>query len=167
MHNLIKKIIIGVVVLIGVLLLVIGVMRSEFGNIKKFDSGGKSARDMMSNFKPGGNGYSTSVSIGTSSIANLGDFTFNISSDKKLIANISIKYKQNGIASWFSDDEKIKNEIIKKGTILRDAVINTMIGNTDARADSKKMRTELKNSINSELVEGQIEEVYFNKFIIQ
>ena len=168
-HELLRKSIIGIFSIIGVLLIILGVLKSDFRTVKKFEGGGKSPRDMMSSSSPKVNrsAYSTSVSIGSDSVANLGDFTFNVGGDKKLITNISLKYEQKGDKGWFSDDKKIKNEIMKKGTILRDATIDVMMGNPNLQADSTEMRNTLKKSINNKLNEGEIKEVYFNKFIIQ
>ena len=71
------------------------------------------------------------------------------------------------ISSPKDDFEKYKEEILKKSVILRDAAINTMLGNSVATANSKKMRKALKDTLNEQLSDSEIEEVYFNQFIIQ
>lgn len=151
--------------IIVLLLLVLGIKNSDFGNIKKYDSGGKSPREMMTKFI---NSSGMEVSITNDEVANLGDFVFNIAGDRKLIANISLKYKstvENN--SWFKSKDDIKKEIMKKSVILRDATIHTMLGSPIATANSEKMREELRDTLNSNLSTGEVIEVYFNKFIIQ
>ena len=144
-HTLLKKAVLVVIVLIGILLTIVGVLTSEFNTIKKFDSGGKSPRELMSRtISKASKQYNTQISVDTeNNMANLGDFTFNIGKDKKLIANISFKYSANKDTNWFEDDD-IKNEIMKKNIILRDTIINTMIEHTDISASSKRIKRELK-----------------------
>lgn len=178
LRHIVKQLITGIVVVIFLLLTAIGVISSDFNKIKKFDASDNKNKTEASHKKEAMNAKvkhqfhrakSMKIELNRdNSIANLGEFTFNISEDKKLIANISIKYKAKK-SSWFSfvNDKNIKEELLKKSVILRDATIDTMIGNANANANSKQMRADLKNNINEVLVEGEIEEVYFNKFIIQ
>ncbi len=167
--KIIKNAIIVVLSLIVVLFLILGVLSSDFTKLKKYDVAGKSPRDAVYNrtiLSSLSNGMK--VSISSDSKANLGDFVFNISGDKKLIANISIKYKPvKSEESWFNDSDEIKQEILKKGVILRDATINTMLGYSTASANNEKMREKLKETLNKTLTTCEIEEVYFNQFIIQ
>lgn len=169
-REIIKKASIFILSLIVILLLILGVQTSKFSDIKKYDSQDKSPRDIMAQAKRSSirsNGLE--VTIKSDTIANLGDFTFNIADDKKLVANISLKYKANDEdSSWFGDNnDKIKNEILKKSVILRDAAINTMLGSSTADVNSEKMRKTLKETLNKNLSSGEVEEVYFNQFIIQ
>ncbi|MCF6340466.1 MAG: flagellar basal body-associated FliL family protein [Sulfurimonas sp.] len=151
--------------IIVLLLLALGVKNSDFGNIKKYDNSGKSPRDMITKSI---SSSGMQVSITNDEIANLGDFIFNIAGDRKLIANISLKYKSNTKDnSWFGSKDDIKKEILKKSVILRDSTINTMLGNPIATANSEKMRKELSDTLNKNLSTGKVIEVYFNKFIIQ
>ena len=163
--EILKRAALGVTSLIVVLLLILGIKNSDFGKIAKYNKqDSKSGRDMKTRFISS-SGMKVTV---TNDIANLGDFTFNIAGDRKLIANISLKYKsKDGDESWFSNGDKSKKEILKKSVILRDAAINTMLGNSVATANSKKMRKALKDTLNEQLSDGEIEEVYFNQFIIQ
>jgi len=87
--------------------------------------------------------------------------------DRATLMNILESVFRSTIKRRFGDDENIENEIIKKSVFLRDAAINTMMGNTRAEANSEKIRRELKRELNKNLRCGEIEEVYFNKFIIQ
>lgn len=119
-EKIIKTAIIVVLSLIVVLLLILGVLSSDFTKLKKYDAAGKSPREILqsthtsSTFNDG-----MRVSISSDTKANLGDFVFNISGDKKLIANISIKYKPvKKENSWFSNNDEIKQEILKKGVVL-------------------------------------------------
>ena len=85
-----------------------------------------------------------------------------------LIADISLKYKPvTDDSSWFSSEDNIENELLKKSVILRDTAINTIMGDSIETADSDKMRYLLQDSLNNKLLHGEVEEVYFNKFIIQ
>ena len=171
MHKLIKKAILVVVILIVLLSMVVGILTSDFNKIKKFDSSNKSPRAMISSMNKSSKNryYNTEISIDSSNnMANLGDFTFNIGNEKMLIANISLKYKaytdSNG---WMNGNENIKKEILKKSAILRDAIIDTMIGSYDESSSEQRMKREIQRSVNKKISSGEIEEVYFNKFIFQ
>ncbi len=165
-REILKKASLVVASLIVILLLILGVKSSDFGKIAKYDQQDKSSpRERMSKSSfLSRNGMQ--VVIVSDNMANLGDFTFNISGDRKLIANIALKYKAND-TGWFSSKNDIKKEIIKKSVVLRDAAIDTMLGNSVETANSDTIRTALKNTLNKKLSEGEIEEVYFNQFIIQ
>ncbi|MCF6310727.1 MAG: flagellar basal body-associated FliL family protein [Sulfurimonas sp.] len=160
----IKNASIVVLLLIILLLMVLGVQNSDFGKIKKYNSKDGSPRDMMTKFI---NSSGMQVTVANNNMANLGDFTFNIAGDRKLIANISLKYKSIKDDSWFSGGDETKKEILNKSAILRDAAINTMLGSSVATANSKKMRKALRNTLNNNLSSAEVEEVYFNEFIIQ
>lgn len=171
-RTIIKKMSIFILLLIVILLLILGIQTSKFSNIKKYESD-KSPRDIMSQTRPSSSStknYSMEVTIVNDTIANLGDFTFNIAGNKKLVANISLKYKSNTKdSSWLGSDsnDDVKKEILQKSAILRDAAIGTMLGSSRVTADSSRMRKALKETLNSNLSAGRVEEVYFNKFIIQ
>ncbi|QOY53653.1 flagellar basal body-associated FliL family protein [Candidatus Sulfurimonas marisnigri] len=170
LRNFVKKTIFAVISLIILLLIIIGVRQSDFTNIKKYDSDDKSPREVVYNpNKITLNYYTTKVTLNNeNSLANLGDFVFNVAGDRKLIANISLKYKSNNTSeNWIQSDNNAGEEIVKKSVVLRDAIINTMIGNHNATVNSKKMRNDLKENINKNLSSGEIEEVYFNSFILQ
>ena len=98
-------------------------------------------------------------------MANLGDFTINIADGKKLIANISLKYKDHKESSWLSGSAT-EAEILKNGPVLRSAVVSAISG-SNATMHNNKMKKNIKDSLNKYLSNGEIEEVYFNKFIIQ
>ena len=66
--------------IIVLLLLVLGIKNSDFGSIKKYDSSGKSPREMMTKFI---SSSGMQVSITNDEVANLGDFVFNI--DRKSV----------------------------------------------------------------------------------
>lgn len=160
-----------VAALIMILLLILGIKSSDYTKLKKYDIEDKTLAESMSGYRTVvasvlRNGMQ--VTIGSDSRANLGDFVFNISGDKKLITNISIKYKSSGKrGSWFSDKNDMKEEILKKSVILRDSAINTMLGYSMADANNEVMRNALKRTLNKNLEYSEIEEVYFNQFIIQ
>ncbi|MCK9492334.1 MAG: flagellar basal body-associated FliL family protein [Sulfurimonas sp.] len=158
-----------------ILLIIYGVSTSDFKNLKKYeneDYGISNVRDKMQNPSKKKQEfakerfYTNRVTIKSSTMANLGDFTVNIAGDKKLILNISLKYKNKDGNSWLSTNG-VKNEILVKGDVLRDAVIHTFSNSNSARATNNKMKKELVQNINAYLSEGEIEEVYFNRFLIQ
>ena len=97
--------------LIGILLLILGIQSSKFGKIKKYDEKGNSPRHMMSGTIGSSRRSSDNmkIKIESDSVANLGDFTFNISGNRKLIAKISLKYKPNSDAGWFNGNKNIKS----------------------------------------------------------
>lgn len=99
-------------------------------------------------------------------MANLGDFTMNISGDRKLTANISLKYKNKKSNNWLNDNN-VEDEIMGKGDVLRSAVINVISNSKNARVTNKDMKKELIKNMNKYLSDGKIEEVYYNRFIIQ
>jgi len=160
-----------ILILLGAVVIILGIQESDFSNIKKYDDKTNSARDIMSLSKQKRSNmqrHDRSVKIESDTIANLGDFNFNIADNKTLVANISLKYKSDSENSgWFNNKDSVDVEIIKKSVLLRDAVINTMIGNDRATVNSERIRKELKKSINKNLTCGEVEEVYFNKFLIQ
>lgn len=170
MKKIFKTIIILIILALIAFGIYVGIKNSEFANLKNRDrSDTKSLRERMAEvFHSGDKSYfTTKVTIKSDSVANLGDFEFNISDDRKLVANISLKYYGYNKESAFNDDDSIKKEILDKAVILRDTAINTMLGSTEARADNDRMRENLKNAINKNLKNGQVKDVYFNKFIIQ
>lgn len=169
MKKILKRVMWLVVLIIVGYAIYIGLRDSDFANIKKYKTHGKSPREIMADFlnSDGSEYYSTKVTIKSDSVANLGDFEFNIAGDRKLIANISLKYYQYNKESSFNDEGSLKKEILDKAVILRDTAINTMLGSTRARADNDRMREDIKNALNKKLKNGQIKDVYFNKFIIQ
>lgn len=161
----------GVAALIVILLLILGIQSSDFTKLQKYDIEGKAPRESISSNKAAPTSVlrnGMQVTIGSDNQANLGDFVFNISGDRKLITNISMKYKSSKKrGSWFSDKNDIKEEILKKSVILRDSAINTMLGYSMVNANNEVMRKALKETLNKNLEYSEIEEVYFNQFIIQ
>jgi len=162
-------------ILAALLVLVIfyGISTSDFKNLKKYDEEGygSTIRDKIQNPSKRKQEiakelfYTNRVTIKSSTMVNLGDFTINIAGDKKLILNISLKYKNKNKDSWLSTGGA-KNEILSKGDILRDAVIHTFSNSNSARVTNSRMKKELVKNINAYLSEGEIEEVYFNRFLI-
>lgn len=161
----------GVASLIVILLLILGIQSSDFTKLQKYDIEGKAPRDSISSNRYAAASVlrnSMQVTIGSDNQANLGDFVFNISGDRKLITNISMKYKSSGKSgSWLNDKNDMKEEILKKSVILRDSAINTMLGYSMVNANNEVMRKALQETLNKNLEFSEIEEVYFNQFIIQ
>lgn len=169
-RKIIKNAVLAVFSLIIILLLILGALNSNFTNIKKYDREDNKPKSSDSSKKASFYDQSSSmqVVIEQDGIANLGDFVFSISTKRKLVANISFTYNSNKQDdSWFESDAKIRDEIVKKGTILRDATIDTLLLNSSVAADNEEMRDAIKESLNKNLHNGKAEEIYFNKFIIQ
>jgi flagellar basal body-associated protein FliL len=160
-----------IVIIILALLLAYGVSKSNFSNLKKYDERDTSAR--TSSVTPSlkqqiakERYYSTKIKIKDGDMANLGDFTLNISGDRKLVINVSLKFKQNKENDWLSG-KSIEQEILDKGDVLRSAVVNTISGSEHATISNARMKKKLVKSMNKYLSDGEVEEVYFNRFIIQ
>lgn len=169
-RKIIKNAVLAVFSLIIILLLILATLNSNFTNIKKYDKEDSASKTSDSSKKASfyNQGTNMQVVIEQDGVANLGDFVFSISTKRKLITNISFTYKSNKQDdSWFDSDAKIRDEIVKKGTILRDATINTLLLNSSVAADNEEMREAIKESLNKNLYNGKAEEIYFNKFIIQ
>lgn len=167
--KILKNTIIIIISLIVILSLVLGVLNSDFSKLKKYDI--KTTTSKVNFFERDASSSLNSamqVSVISATEANLGDFVFNISGNEKLIANISIKYKPiNETDSWFESSSNAKDEILKKGVILRDATIDAMLGYSAANANSEKMRKKIKDRLNDNLSKLEVEEVYFNQYIVQ
>jgi len=170
-HKIIKGMIYALASLLIVAIGAYGVMTSDFSKIKKYDE--KDNRVLTKNNTPISKEkqklaktryYSTKVKVQNNGIITLGDFTMNLSGNKILTANISLKYKDND-DSWLSSG-KTQKEILKKSDVLRSSVIHVMFDST-ATTNSDKVKENIKNDINQYLSNGEVEEVYFNKFIIQ
>jgi len=170
------RILIGIIVtLIVIMLLAYGVSKSDFSNIKKYDEKDNSISDIRSRMKAPSKlkvkiaeekYYTTKVRIKEGGMANLGDFTVNISGNRRLTTNISLKFKEKKGNSWLSGNS-VEDEIVAKGDVLRSAVINTISGSKNASVSNSLMKKELVNNINKYLADGEVEEVYFNRFIVQ
>lgn len=168
-HKIVKTLIFIIITLIVLILIAYGVSKSDFSNIKKYDEKDTSPRSAISSMKDKiakERYYTTKVRIKSGEMASLGDFTMNISGNRKLTANVSLKFKNNASNSWIGGDN-VEKEIISKGDILRSAVVHVISDSQNADISNSKMKREMVDTMNNYLSEGKIEEVYFNKFIIQ
>ncbi len=109
--------------------------------------------------------HDTKVTILNDNTASMGDFIFNSGGNTKIVANISLKFK-NSKKGWFNGDDA-KQEIIKRGVILRSAIIDTMMDNHGQKTNDDKIKAKLLESINYNLSDATATEIYFNKFIVQ
>jgi flagellar basal body-associated protein FliL len=163
LHKSIKILIVLVITLIVLFLLAYGVSKSSFYNLKKYDEQDSSANNISRVF---GEDYTRKVSIKGPDIANLGDFTVNISEDRKLIVNISFKFKNYKDNSW-STEEDVEQEILRKGDVLRSVIIDIITGSSNASVTNKIMKARIVKGMNKYLSKGEVKEIYFNKFITQ
>ena len=159
-RDVLKNIIITIILIVVVLLLILGVQNSDFSKLKKYNIS-KSQGGFF-----GSKADSVEVSIVNKNQVNLGDFVFNVAENRKLIANISIIHKPKNSANLI---DNASDEFIKKGTFLRDATINAMLEskNFEMNVNNNKIKDNIKNRLNKNLENSVVEEVYFNKFIIQ
>jgi len=169
LEKIIRKAIQIVVTLIVLLLLAYGVSKSDFNNIKKYDESDDSNKleVPMSEEKrkmAQGRRFSTKVVINSNTMANLGDFELNIQGGKKLIMNMSLEFKNNNQNSWLNSNDA-KEEIIKKGVVLRSSVIDTLSHYNNVDINNKKMQESLIKNMNDYLSKGEIKEIYFNKYL--
>ena len=173
--KIIKIFTITIFLLILVLFLAYGVSQSNFRNLKKYDEN-NNINDVRDALRVPSKEkkklaeeryYTTTVRIKQGGMANLGDFTMNISGNRKLTANISLKYKNNNKNNNWLIGKNVEDEIMGKGDVLRSAVINVISNSDNARVTNKDMKKELIKSMNKYLSDGKIEEVYYNRFIIQ
>ena len=107
----------------------------------------------------------TKVTISSDDTANLGDFIFNSGGTTKIVANISLKFK-NTKDGWFNGSDG-KEEILKRGVILRSAIIDTMMENHGQKVNDERIKAQLLDNINYNLSDATATEIYFNKFMVQ
>ena len=109
--------------------------------------------------------HNTKIEILSDNTASMGDFIFNSGGNTKIVANISLKF-QNSKDGWFNSNDA-KKEIVKRGVILRSAIIDTMMDNHGLKTNDDKIKTKLLDNINYYLSDAIATEIYFNKFIVQ
>ena len=171
-----KKKLINIIITIIVFLLIIlvgayGVITSDFSKIKKYDEP-DSSRTKRSNAPISKEKkalakqryYTTKVESTGEGMMSLGDFTMNLSNNRILTTNISLKYRDKD-DSWLSSG-KTKKEMLQKSVVLRNSVINAMYS-SEARSNNEKIKEAIREDLNRHLSNGEVEEIYFNKFIIQ
>ena len=161
MNNKIKNTIITLLIFGILLALVIYAFKtSDFSNLDKVRDGmdtklkAKIAKKRY---------YNTDVKVKDNGLLNLGDFEINIGHGQKLITNISAKYhKPDG---W-GMSTGIDNELLSKGSIIRNAVIEAIMNKKESDVRSYRVKTEIIDNINSTLSSTRVEKIYFNKLII-
>ena len=167
LRKVVKIIITFIATLLFLALIAYGVSKSSFNNLKKYDednpnSNHSGLKEQIAKNKY----YTTEVKIENDSTANLGDFTINISNNKKLITNISLKFINQKKNDWILDNG-VKKEMLKKGDVLRSVIIDTISHTEDASIKNKRMKKDIVENLNKYLSDGKVTEVYFNKFITQ
>lgn len=158
-----------IVTAIVLILLAYGVSKSDFSKIKKYDELDTDSNTPVSALKAKlikELYYTKKVKIINNSTANLGDFTVNLSDKDQLVMNISIKFRGQKSDSWLGGDS-IKQEILDKGDVLRNSVIYTISNNRYATVKNDALKRKLVQNMNKYISKGEIEALYFNRFIIQ
>lgn len=116
---------------------------------------------------PTGMGYQRDVRVDykDSTMVHLGDFTTNMS-----IGDSAGKFVRTSISAKVSSSDAA-DEIKKRNIIVRDIIIKELSLKTFSQISSSKgklkLKEDIKNSINSKMNDGQVEEVYFTKFTIR
>ena len=157
---------IAVLILSLILLLVIipGIQDSQFSKLKKYNTD-KSIGEALKRKQQIADSryYQTSgfVESEDARIYRIGDFTTNVRGDskKKLILNVSVQYSNDDLPS----------ELQMKNPVVRNAIIGVCSDAQYLKSGRGKdlLKENLKKELNQVLQEGSIDEVYFNKFIIQ
>ena len=167
-----KTIKISIILVILVILVTIGafvINPSKYSNNKKYEKNiFGSSKPTMTKAKQDfaqKRRHDTKVRIKSNTMASMGDFTFNSGGNTKIVANISLGFK-NTEDSFFSSDDA-KEEIKKRGVILRSVIIDTMMDNHGLRTNNDKIKSELLYNINSKLSDATATDIYFNQFIVQ
>lgn len=162
MSNKTKSIIYFILTTIAVgALAVYGYMTSDFSKIKKYDN--NNIRDDFKSKIAQERHYSTDVKIKNDGMLHLGHFEINISNNKKLIANISLKYT---IPSDIWKNSKAKKEMLNNGPVIRNIIIETILNKKFNDILNDRIKDEIINNINPYLTNTKIEAIYFNKFIV-
>ena len=95
----------------------------------------------------------------------LGDFTTNMATNDKAgkFVRVEVRLKMG--------DEDMVDELKFKNIVLRDAVIEELSLKRFSQVSTEKgkilLKNNLKDRLNTILVDGEVKEVYFTKFIIQ
>jgi len=95
----------------------------------------------------------------------LGDFTTNMASHDRAgkFVRVEVRLKMS--------DEDLADELKEKNIVLRDAVIEAMSLKRFSQVSTQKgkvaLKEDIKTRLNGILAEGDVEEVYFTKFIVQ
>lgn len=157
----IKNILIGILVLAALIaLFTYAFITSDFSNLDKARNGPENKLKAKMAKK---RYYNTDVEISNDGVLNLGDFEINIGNGQKLIANISLKYKE---AKGWGISSGIDDELLSKGTILRHSVIESIMNKQESDVRSYRVKSSIMDNINANLSSTQVEEVYFNKLIV-
>lgn len=128
---------------------------SDFSKLKKYDQ-------MSASSAPNGN-FARHVKIRRDNMLDLGDFEINVKDNKKLITNISAKFKSS-TKSWNSTSNR---DITRNGVVIRNTIIETILNKDPDYLMFDKVKLEIIDNINRQLVDTKIEEIYFNEFIVQ
>ena len=162
MSSKIKNIVYFILISMVIIMITIyGYITSDFSKIKKFT--GTSTHTNLKTKIAKKRYYSTDVNIENDGVLHLGDFEINIASDKKLVANISLKYT---IPKDVWQNSKAKNEMLDNGPVIRNIIIETILNKESNNIINYRVKNEIINNINPFLTHTKIEAIYFNEFIV-
>ena len=92
---------------------------------------------------------------------NIGEYRVNLNSDQHLVLNLSVKCTEGSFAILQKNSVLIQNAVIDTFATYDSIYLpNTVPG-------KERLKLKLKQKINSAFEKQQIEEVYFNKYLIR
>ncbi len=149
--------IIGIIIIMLIALIVYGITNSAF-NFKG---------NTLKQKQKVGLGYVRTgrVEYNAPEVFLLGDFTTNMATNDRAGKFVRVEIRLKMSTTDLADELKEKN------IVLRDAVIEEMSLKRFSQVSTEKGKLELKenikNRMNTILADGDVEEVYFTKFIVQ
>jgi flagellar basal body-associated protein FliL len=153
-----------IIAIIMVLVIIPGVQNSQFTKLKKYDEEKALGEALKHKQAFANNRYYQMmgcIESADAQIFRIGDFTVNVRgyNQQKLVLNISVQYSNSALPAELQDKNPlVRNAII---AVTSDAqYIKSMRG-------KELLKENLKRELNTLLSEGEITEVYFNRFLIQ
>ena len=153
-----------ILAIVLVLVIIPGVQDSQFSKLKKYNTEESLGEALKHKQQLADSRYYQTtghVESPDAKIYRIGDFTTNVrgNSKKKLILNLSVQYS----------DSDTPAELKSKNPVIRNAIIETC---SDAQylqslRGKELLKQNLKEALNGIISEGEVTEVYFNRFIIQ
>ena len=92
---------------------------------------------------------------------NLGEYKVNLTTDRYLTLDLSVKCPQN------SFDLLLRNKILIQNAVIETFATYGSIHFPDTPLGKARLKSKIRRKINDTFAQGMIEEVYFNKFLIR
>lgn len=153
-----------ILAIIVVLIIIPGVQNSHFSQLKKYNSEESLGEALKHKQEIADSRYYQTtghVESSDAKIYRIGDFTTNVRGQgtRKLVLNLSVQYSSSETPA----------ELKSKNPLVRNAIIGTC---SDAQYlqsvhGKELLKENLKEALNDVITEGEITEIYFNRYIIQ